>query len=70
MEAPEAIAGDTFLSRMGIDLRRENADGTYKIAGPDELLDLAETEIKRGGEQPGFDIDALTAIRNMINVDH
>lgn len=70
MEAPEAIAGDAFLSRLGIDLRRETAADEWNVAPKGAFVDFADTEIKRGGEFPGFDIDALTGIRNMLNLDH
>jgi len=26
--------------------------------------------VKRGAAAPGFDIDALTALRNILNMDH
>jgi len=26
--------------------------------------------VKRGAAPPGFDIDALTALRNILNMDH
>jgi len=70
LEAPNAPAGDLFLSRMGIDYRRKNADGTYRTVAKDEFVDFNPDEIKRGSEAPGFDIDALSALRNLLNLDH
>lgn len=55
---------------MGIDVRRRNADGSYRIVNKDEFLDFSTDEIKRGSEAPGFDIDALSALRNLLNLDH
>jgi len=55
---------------MGIDYRRKNADGTYRTVQKDEFIDFNSDEIKRGSEAPGFDIDALSALRNLLNLDH
>jgi len=37
---------------------------------PGEDVTFPAELIKRGSAPPGFDIDALTALRNLINVDH
>jgi len=70
MEAPNAPSGDLFLTRMGIDYRRKNADGSYRTVEKDDYIDFTKDEIKRGSEPPGFDIDALAALRNLLNLDH
>jgi hypothetical protein len=55
---------------MGIDVRRKNADGTYRVVAKDEFVDFNPDEVKRGSEAPGFDIDALSALRSLLNLDH
>lgn len=58
------------MSRLGIDKRRKNADDSYRVVEKGNEVDFNSDEVKRGSEPPGFDIDALSALRNLLNLDH
>jgi len=70
VESSLAPTGDAFISRLGIDARRKQADGSYSVVEPGEEVTFAADMVKRGAAAPGFDIDALTALRNILNMDH
>jgi len=38
IEDVDSSSGDLFLSRMGIDFRRKNADGSYRTVPTDEFI--------------------------------
>jgi len=62
--------GDAFLSRLGIDSRRKQADGSYITVAAGEDVDFDPALVTRGSNPPGIDIDALTGLRNILNLDH
>lgn len=69
-ESELAPAGDGFISRLGIDSRRQQADGSYSVVEAGDEVTFSADMVKRGSAPPGFDIDALTSLRNILNMDH
>ena len=60
--------GDAFLSRMGIDNRLRRPDGTYRTIEKEEYINSTERWL--GNSKPGFDINALIALKDLLNFDH
>lgn len=62
------LEGDPFLSRMGIDERQKRPDGTYRVIQEGESIDSNEKWL--GNIKPGFDINALLSLRDLLNYNH
>jgi carbonic anhydrase len=64
----EIIEGDAFLSSLGIDDRLKRPDGTFRTVKKGEYIDSTENWL--GNVKPGFDINALIALKDLLNFDH
>lgn len=62
------VEGDAFLSRLGIDNRLKRPDGTFRTVKKGEEIDSNENWL--GNVKPGFDINALIALKDLLNFDH